>query len=220
MQETLLSFVGNRDPHRTDPAGADEPEPGPVLSLLGARALSTVILFCTGTAYIERARTVEELARGEGYPARFRFVTIDLDSPIDYEEIFAKLTGSLTRVEQTFAHTPHHLSILLDPGTPPMQTAWFLLVASGRLEATLLQGVPPKFAAGAYKVKEVDLSRNLFPGIRRVHVSSGSREGPQRVYLEEFGFGACVHTLSCTSPRRRRTHRCDARRVAGLHRHC
>lgn len=168
VQSILFTFVGNRDPYR-DGVGigsGEESEPGPVLSLLGAREFSTVILFCTGSEYIERARSVEEIARGEGYAAHFKFVSIDLESPVDYAEIFRKLTDSLAKIQSTFKHTPHRLSILLDPGTPQMQTAWFLFVASGRLDAQLLQGVPPRFAGGAYKVRELDLSRDLFPGIQ------------------------------------------------------
>jgi transcriptional regulator with GAF, ATPase, and Fis domain len=54
---------------------------------------------------------------------------------------------------------------LLDPGTPQMQTAWFLLVRGGFLDARLLQGIPPRFAAGAYRVKEVDFSHTELPTV-------------------------------------------------------
>jgi len=47
-----------------------------------------------------------------------------------------------------------------------MQTAWFLLAKSGELQATLLQGIPPRFAGGAYKIKEVDLASEVLPEVR------------------------------------------------------
>lgn len=47
-----------------------------------------------------------------------------------------------------------------------MQTAWFLIVRSGMLQATLLQGVPPRFAAGSYRVKEVRLEGGVLPEVR------------------------------------------------------
>ena len=167
MHEILLSFVGNRDPH-VNGAGAAEDgdqELGPVLSLLQAREFSRVVLFCTGSSYVERARMVEEVSHAESSGIKFNFVSIDLESPIDYEEIYRELRRSVDQFLPTIEHLPHRLSILLDPGTPQMQTAWFLLVASGYINADLLQGIPPRFAGGAYKIRSVDLSRDIFPGL-------------------------------------------------------
>ncbi len=93
MHEILLSFVGNRDPH-VNGAGAAEDgdqELGPVLSLLQAREFSRVVLFCTGSSYVERARMVEEVSHAESSGIKFNFVSIDLESPIDYEEIYREL---------------------------------------------------------------------------------------------------------------------------------
>ena len=69
MAETslLLSFVGNRDPYVES-----SEDFGPVLSLLQARPFDRVILFCTGPAYLERAKMVEEVCRGFGCAASFR----------------------------------------------------------------------------------------------------------------------------------------------------
>ena len=159
MHDILLSFVGNRDPH------VEEQELGPVLSLLQAREFSHVVLFCTGASYLERGRMVEEISRSGESGTRFNYVSMELQSPIDYEEIYRELRRSVDQLMPTIAHLPHRLSILLDPGTPQMQTAWFLLVASGYLEADLLQGVPPRFAGGAYKVRTVDLTHDIFPGL-------------------------------------------------------
>lgn len=165
MQKILLTFVGNRDPFPPQSAEAEEADAGPILSLLQAREFSRVILFCTGGDYIERGRSVEEAAKGLGITASFKFVTIELDSPIDYVEIYGTLSAALETVRLSFDHHGGRLSVLLDPGTPQMQTAWFLLVASRTLDAQLLQGVPARFAGGAYKVRQVDVSPERFPGI-------------------------------------------------------
>ncbi len=177
----LLSFVGNRDPYATDTrtqpgvldsgdsrprttqAAASDEQPGPVLSLLQARDFDRVVLFCTGSEYLERARMVAGLVGADRSGPRFQYVSLELESPIDYEEIYLTLSETLEQVLTGHAHESPRYSVLLDPGTPQMQTSWFLLVRSGALPAQLLQGVPPRFAAGSYKVKEVQLENSRLP---------------------------------------------------------
>lgn len=157
----LLSFVGNRDPYPE----TDE-EYGPLLSLLQARRYDQAYLFCTGSQYLERARMVAETAESLQDSCRFRFTTMELDSPIDYVEILSKLKARVDQVQQELRAKSCRYFVLLDPGTPQMQTAWFLLAKSGELQATLLQGIPPRFAGGAYKIKEVDLASEVLPEVR------------------------------------------------------
>jgi transcriptional regulator with GAF, ATPase, and Fis domain len=123
------------------------------------------VLFCTGASYVERARSVEEIARRDMEFDNFRFVDIELESPIDYEEVFGSLQKRVEALREDDLHREVSYSVLLDPGTPQMQTAWFLLVRGGFLDATLLQGVPPRFAAGAYRVKEVDFTDSQLPSV-------------------------------------------------------
>lgn len=175
MHEILLSFVGNRDPHV-----AETEEFGPVLSLLQARDFSRVVLFCNGADYIERARSVEVASTELDPSVKFNFVSLELASPIDYEEIYRELKRAMDQYLSTISHLSRQLSILLDPGTPQMQTAWFLLVASGYLDAQLLQGIPARFAGGAYKVREIDLDHDLFPGIS-IHKSPATAVGASPV---------------------------------------
>ncbi len=155
----LLSFVGNRDPYVEN-----SEDFGPVLSLLQARSFDRVILFCSGSNYLERAKMVEEACRAFGCGASFRDVSLELASPIDYEEILVKLARTLEELRPELEGA--QVSVLLDPGTPQMQTAWFLLAKSGVLEARLLQGIPPRFAGGAYKVREVNLESSVLPQVR------------------------------------------------------
>ncbi|MCK4543375.1 MAG: sigma-54-dependent Fis family transcriptional regulator [Spirochaetales bacterium] len=155
-EQILLSFVGNRDPYSGE-------ESGPVLSLLSERRYNRVFLFCTGSEYYERAKAVEDITKEEE-GASYSFIRLDLESVIDYEEIYEKLQRSVNMILNRYGHRKPEISVLLDPGTPQMQTGWFLMVLSGALDAKLLQGIPPRFAGGVYKVREVDLKETNLPG--------------------------------------------------------
>ncbi|TVR07063.1 MAG: sigma-54-dependent Fis family transcriptional regulator [Spirochaetaceae bacterium] len=163
----LLSFVGLRDPF---PEGSEEH--GPLLSLLETVPFDRVVLFCTGSRFLERARSVQEIVTARDEAVTFSFVNLELESVVDYEEIYLALRNATGRLLESIAHQSPEISVLLDPGTPQMQTSWFLLVRSGQLDAALLQGVPPRFAAGVYKVKEVKLTETALPEVR----ISGSRQ--------------------------------------------
>ncbi|MFW5728555.1 MAG: RNA repair transcriptional activator RtcR family protein [Spirochaetota bacterium] len=170
MYRVLFSFVGNRDPYVADGADFGGPEPagespGPVLSLLNARSFERVVLFCTGSEYIERARSVQEIARDTDPGVKFNFADIELSSPIDYQEIYRELKRAIDQFMPSIEHLPYKLSVLLDPGTPPMQTCWFLLVTSGYLPAELLQGVPARYAGGTYRTRTVELNDGSFPHV-------------------------------------------------------
>jgi DNA-binding NtrC family response regulator len=180
MQEILLTFVGNRDPFPVESQETSDVEAGPVLSLLRAREFHRVVLLCTGSSYIERGRMVEEAAKAEGVSARFNFVSIELDSPIDYQEILRELMNAIEVLRPSFDYASHRLSVLLDPGTPQMQTAWFLIVASGGLDAQLLQGVPARFAGGAYKVRQVGVGPEHFPEIEISMARTSNEEREKR----------------------------------------
>ncbi len=184
MYRVLFSFVGNRDPYVEqggDFGGADldGEQLGPVLSLLNERSFQRVVLFCTGSRYIERARSVQEIARRTDPGVKFNFVDVELSSPIDYQEIYTELKGAIDQFMPSIEHLPYRLSVLLDPGTPPMQTCWFLLVASGYLPAELLQGVPARYAGGSYKARSVELKDGSFP-----HVFIGRREADETPRVE------------------------------------
>ncbi len=156
----LLTFVGNHDPR-----GTDSDDYGPVLSLLDAKPFDRVVVYCTGPAYVERARAVQAEAEAWGFQGAFSFVDLELESVIDYAEIYPKLRDLTWRVLASVDVPEPEVFILLDPGTPQMQTSWFLLARSGLVRARLLQGVPRRFAGGAYKVREVDLEAADLPRV-------------------------------------------------------
>lgn len=95
MAETrvLLSFAGNRDPHPEA-----EEEYGPQLCLPQVRRYAQACLFCTGSQYLERARMVAEAAGSLQEACSFKFITLKLDSPIDYVEILSKPKAKVEQV--------------------------------------------------------------------------------------------------------------------------
>mgnify|MGYP000061757632 CR=1 FL=1 len=163
----LFSFVGNRDPYPEE-----SEEWGPLLCLLNERYFHRVYLFCSGYEYFERARMVEEVLgertdKGtESNKTKFAFINLDIFSPVDYEEVYTKIKDAVDKILGQLRHLKVELSILLDSGTPQMQTVWFLLARSGYIPARLLQGIPPRFTGGAYKVREVNLDKGIFPEIK------------------------------------------------------
>lgn len=149
MARILLTFVGNRDPFRTDDT------PGPVLSLLETEPFDRVVLIASDPGYVERAQAVVDRWAGTDRPA-FRVMQLNLASPVDYAIIIEALSGLIRRVRTEMAPTDE-VAILLDPGTPQMQTAWVLLCESGHIDAQLLQGAPPEHAGGRYRVRPVSI---------------------------------------------------------------
>ena len=159
IDSMLYSFVGNHDP-ATVPGPAEDP--GPVLSLLQTRRFSHVVLFLTNSTYGERARVIQQVVNSEQTGVTFSFVELSLESVVDYQEIYTGLTAALRRLDPVLPQ-PRERYVLLDPGTPQMQTVWFLLVQSGILPALLVQGIPARFGGGRYRSREIRLDSRHFP---------------------------------------------------------
>lgn len=169
-RELLLSFVGNHDPVQrpTD-------DPGPVLSLLQAHRFDTVVLLVSGPDYAERAQVIRTVTEELDSSIRFSFVDVRLESVVDYEELYGTITSTLQRLEGSLRLSEYDLSVLLDPGTPQMQTIWFVLVQAGVLKARLLQGIPARFADGVYRYRQVRVDPERFPLSISLAAASGDR---------------------------------------------
>lgn len=158
----LFTIVGNHDPY----SGS---EYGPILSFISNVDFSHIYLFCTGPQYFERAKTIEQEFASISPSVRFSFISLELKSVIDYEEIYIKIKSAVKKIldsiNQRERDTPADISILLDPGTPQMQTCWFLLARSGFLKARLYQGIPPRFSGGIYKYMIVNPESRILPEI-------------------------------------------------------
>ena len=154
---SLVSFVGMRDPYPEN----DE-EPGPLLALLidaerNGKAFDEAWLLCTGGDFLERARDLEREMRDEGITTRCLRLDFPVQDVIDYAEIWRLLEKSFAAIREQAGQLPREWSFLLDSGTPQMKSSLFLAARSGLFPATLLQGIPPRFAGGSYKVREVKL---------------------------------------------------------------
>lgn len=153
--KSLVSFVGMRDPYPDN----DE-EPGPLLSLLIAAAKNgapydEAWLLCTGSTFLERARDLEREATDEGLNLRLHPVDFPVKDVIDYAEIWDLLCRSLGSITERTSTIPHSWDFLLDSGTPQMKTSLLLAARAGLFPARLIQGIPPRFAGGTYKSREV-----------------------------------------------------------------
>ncbi len=186
MQNVLLCFVGNRDPF----VPGQPEEPGPILSLMQKRGFTDVFLVCTGSEYLRLGKEVEAAWHDSGGHTSFRFLNLELNSPIDFSEIYEGLRQQLETLRRQFGNRPYKLSVLLDPGTPQMQTVWFMLVWSGQLEAELLQGIPRRFGDGEYRVRTVDLSDSAFPGFPRPGPRDSRHATDSRQVLSVSGVAA------------------------------
>ncbi|MDX9801692.1 MAG: RNA repair transcriptional activator RtcR family protein, partial [Spirochaetia bacterium] len=122
-EKILFTIVGNHDPY----SGEDL---GPVLSFISNVDFSRIFLFCTGPGYFERAKTIEQEFASISPSAKFSFISLELKSVIDYDEIFLKIKSAAIKIVENLNQEEIDISILLDPGTPQMQTCWFLLARS------------------------------------------------------------------------------------------
>lgn len=152
---SLIAFVGMRDPYPEN----DE-EPGPLLSFLLAaekdgQAFDEAWLLCTGGTFLERAKDLEREAKDEGVTTRFRPLDFPVRDVIDYAEIWDLLVSSLETIRGKAGPGARDWTFLLDSGTPQMKTSLFLAARSGLFPARLVQGIPPRFAGGTYKCREV-----------------------------------------------------------------
>jgi len=155
--KSVIAFTGMRDPY---PEGDDEA--GPLLSLLlaadkGGQGYDEAWLLCSGGTFLERARDLEREARDEGIATRFYPVDFPIRDVIDYAEIWGQLGHGLESIRERAGSIERDWVFLLDSGTPQMKTGLFLAARSGLFPATLVQGIPARFAGGTYKTREVRL---------------------------------------------------------------
>jgi len=165
--DNLICFVGARDPRPsfgiTGPTG--DIEDGPILALLNHRHFDEVFLLCSSDDFFERATQIKiECDETEGMPS-VHLMPVTIPDVIDYTGIYTALLQVVSTLTERYEHRDAGWHVLLDPGTPQMQTSWILLVRSGAFPAGLIQGVPPRFNNGLYTCRDVDLSDEALPVI-------------------------------------------------------
>jgi DNA-binding NtrC family response regulator len=157
---TLFAFVDPKDPFAAGEIAEDE-QPGPILSVMGARAFDALTLFYTATMAENAAAT--RSAVSQRYPGcRVTLHELLLSDPKDYSAVMGRLARRLRELD-----TRGENYVCVSSGTAEMRAAWFLLVASGVLRATLLQvGSPAEPLFGARHVKEVRLDSDDWSSLR------------------------------------------------------
>ena len=159
MPRILLTFVGFHDPYSRGLIG-DEEQPGPILSLAGARSFDEIVLISTPNT------TAHTEATAAAVPAPVvRTIHLPLQDPTDYSAILTALRRevlpSVSEAEDA------EIFVAVASGTPQMHACWLLLVASGELPARILHVRPPKFVTKDRPlVADVDLSAPEFPEVR------------------------------------------------------
>ncbi|MBL8966504.1 MAG: sigma 54-interacting transcriptional regulator [Spirochaetaceae bacterium] len=195
---SLIAFVGLRDPYPEV-----EDEAGPILALLldaakAGKPFEEAWLLCTGGTFLERARDLEREARDEGLLTRFLPMDFPVRDVIDYAEIWGLLGTSLAAIKERAGPLGRDWSFLLDSGTPQMKTSLFLAARSGLFEAALIQGIPPRFAGGAYKAREVRVEG--MPEMRLQPPVAAREARPERVESPPPPFWVEAKTRDAEAP--------------------
>lgn len=158
----LLTFTGAHDPFAPS-ALSGEMNAGPVLTIAEAHAFDHVYLFATPRMADQTRATATELKRRLPRTG-IHLCDTPLKDPTNYLGILRQLRTHFRKIHS--AHPAAAFFIGVSSGTPHMHACWLMLAASGEIPATILQSIPPEFAApGRPRVKEIDLSPDDFPRI-------------------------------------------------------
>lgn len=163
MRKTLFAFIDFKDPF-TPGEIAEEPLPGPVLSILAARQFTDVFLFHTPHTAENAEATVHEV-RKHHPGCRVDVIDLSVSDPKDYSAIMGALGRQVRKIVVGLPDADY--SICVSSGTAEMRAAWFLLRAANVLPAVLLQvGSPAEPLFGAAAVKEVSLDQGDWSVLR------------------------------------------------------
>ncbi len=149
-RKILITFVGMKDPYP-----ADDETPGPIFSLVKIRHFDELYLLCSSADAVERARDLESELQAEHILARINIVDFPLTDVISYEEIWQRLESVLATINQEMSSLTNEWSFLLDSGTPQMKSCLFLAGKTGAYKTRILQGIPPRYAQGTYRVRDI-----------------------------------------------------------------
>jgi len=163
MGRILVTFTGFHDPYSKGLV-AEEEQPGPILTLAGARSFDEIILISTPNTEAITQATAAVLSTTATSSA-VRTIHLPLADPTDYRAILAALRRELLPLVRE--REDSEVCVAVASGTPQMHACWLLLVASGELPARILHVRPPKFVTKDRPlVAEVDLSSPEFPEVR------------------------------------------------------
>ena len=157
-RKILITFIGMKDPYPQN----DE-APGPILSLIRIRHFDEIYALCAGASSIERAKDLEREMGDEQIPGKLNIVDFPLNDVISYEEIWLRLAATLESIDSSMPARSNEWSFLLDSGTPQMKSCLFLAGRTGQYSVKLLQGIPPNYAQGTYRVRDITEATTSLP---------------------------------------------------------
>ena len=158
MSTVLLTFTGFHDPFSKGLVGEEE-QPGPILTLVREMPFDRVILFSTPATTSQSAATQHAIAE---VSVRTAVAVEDLPllDPTDYGEIRESILSWINKAKREFANDEFWISIA--SGTPQMHVVWLALVASGHLNARILNTRPPRYVTKDKPlISEVSLAPDL-----------------------------------------------------------
>lgn len=159
----LLTFTGFHDPYSKGLIGNEE-QPGPILSLLNAKAFDKIILFSTPKT--EKITSDTEKAIRSLHPdVDIEIKELPLEDPTDYIGILRGLRKHFEKISNNTQDTKYFISVA--SGTPQMHACWVLLGSSGEIPAHILHMRPPRFVTKDRPIiSDVDLTSPDFPIVR------------------------------------------------------
>ncbi len=158
-RQTLISFVGLRDPYVSDP-NEDGRYKGPVLTLLDERVYARVILLVRPLRGDHAERTRQALR--ELHPKiALEIIEIELIDSTNHLEILTRLRVVLARIRSDAPEDEWSVSLI--SGTPEIHACWVLLAVAGELSAKLLnfRRTAHNGIAGPRLLRELDWSEPL-----------------------------------------------------------
>ena len=207
----LLSFVDYKDPF-TPGEVAGEGRPGAILSILESRGFDRVHLFHTYQLQNNASTTKAEI-RQRWPQCRVCLRELPVSDPKDYSAIMGVLARQVRQLAREADAT--ETFICVSSGTAEIRAAWFLLVASGVVSATLLQvGSPAEPLFGPANVREVNLETGDWSSLRDLVMPQEYFEAPavlqsraqsrasysRRIEIPEIVADACLSMAEPDAP--------------------
>ena len=131
----LATFAGFHDPYSHGLVG-EEPQAGPIISLVNARAFDHVVLISTSNTQKNTSET-ESALKSLHPDLGVSTIEASLSDPTDYAEILHELRTKV-RPKLEALNSQIDLSVVVAFGTPQMHAVWLLMVASGEMPARIL----------------------------------------------------------------------------------
>jgi len=159
----LLTFTGFHDPYSKGLIG-DEEQPGPIITLINAKAFDKVILFSTPKTENITSET-ERAIRSLQPDVEIEIKGLPLEDPTDYIGILRGLRKHFEEISNNTRDAKYFISVA--SGTPQMHACWVLLASSGEIPAHILHTRPPRFVTKDRPIiSDVDLTSPEFPIVR------------------------------------------------------